>query len=56
MFDMKCQKDLSFYFAIFQIEAAGHFLIIKFKVKLFLHILQNVSSFANLNFQRKQLK
>ena len=49
MFDIiKRQKDFSFYLAIFQIEATGHFLKKKFKVKLFLHILQNSSSFASL--------
>ena len=39
MFDIiKRQKDFSFYLAVFQIEATGHFVEKKFKVKLFLRI------------------
>ena len=57
MFDIiNRQKDFSFYLAIFQIEAAGHFFKNKVQGQAIFSYLQNSSSFASLYFQRKRLK
>ena len=53
MFDIIKQRDFSFYLAIFQIEAMGHFFKDSVQTQaIFIHILQNSSSFVDNNRNR----